>query len=334
MASSTFNSERNALAIAIVIFVVTVAAVEWGYRSVGGVARIVPGWSRGQFREQLRDLSGDPSILFLGDSRVAWGIADKKITKLLDSKAQAHNISYQTIAFGPLLDAALDAHSGPPGIIMAHYSATSLYFSPRKPPPKMTTQQVLDESIRLAIGQRICSYEIPLQEIGRTIVLGRRPANNYGPQQVIDGALNFDLPYVPAIDKPWTEVQLQNYQIIFQVVEPAQVEARRQATLKAFQRAKTEGWKIVLFRLPLGSELLDLENRLPPQLQPQALSQLLGVEFWDYDADPETRDLATVDGSHLNSQSTQRMAELLARDLRVKLLNKMDRLIETGGNDN
>ena len=82
--------------------------------------------------------------------------------------------------------------------------------------------------------------------------------------------------------------------------------------LEWFQARK---WQIVMIRLPVGTQMREVEDKLPEALKPARLAAELHLPFIDYNQDARTRDFKTLDESHLTPDSARKIAPILAADL-------------------
>jgi hypothetical protein len=304
----------------------TVFAAEILHRQVGRAVEAVPGWTNEEYIEHASQVKLDRDVVFLGDSRVGWGIAEKSITEALHqlgaTDVTVFNLGLPGTSIADEID-FLRLHQwagrlAGGGIMMIHYSPAGWYSfigiigqqnGGKKTAVGLAFRSLITTNPSLVredlglfkqhgalAGSRQCYWS------SRTVF----PEGFVNGTRVCGGSLLFDR----------SQSQLDTYRSVFSSQEFKSSAALRKATiLKKIRQLQADGWRVVMVRLPLGPRMRQIDESIAADLQGPAVAAQLGVPFIDYLSDPNAADIRTQDESHLTPDSARRLVPILAADL-------------------
>ncbi|MBY0358794.1 MAG: hypothetical protein K2W82_12390 [Candidatus Obscuribacterales bacterium] len=297
--------------------------LNWFYLDLGGLPQSMPGLTEPEIKLKLRLSDFKHAVIFVGDSRVGWGLAEKIASEILSQQKPAlHAINAGLAATNIVasVDHLLSYHCSQPGILAINYSPACFYTfdSPiLEEKNRFNFGQLLEKEIRYLIQERICFF-LNGKTFLRLIQHPNRATADVGwtdRKIYSDGFVQArlvgpgNLPLDPSV------FQLHFYKDIIDKIiqnQPAAV-VRREAVITKLKEAKNKGWKIVIIRLPVGPKMRQLENKLPPALQPEAICQELTIPFIDaQNLYPEN---VTIDQSHIRSSLVPKVTAKLTKEL-------------------
>jgi hypothetical protein len=321
------------VAVAVAV-VAVVAGVEALYRWAGGLPSIPPGLTKSELDWKLTHLPAERLAVVVGDSRVGWGFSE---TDFLEGQraagapplAAAANLGapghatedlvrYVTRFAKPCPGCALIVSFTPAGF----YTFDGGWTEGGK--PKVTLQELIDDHVRSFLSEHVYTYGAEARVVARMIrgaLLGRRlPNTTYvSRHEYAGGFMNATLAASDGQPIDATEFQLGQYKdlILKRLVEsPERAPAREAGMLSALGEARKAGWKVFLVRFPIGPRMRALETSVVPSgLDAASFAAAAGLPLLDYDADPRTRTLATVDSSHLAPASARALSRVLGQDV-------------------
>ncbi len=318
----------KALLLAAVTAVTIIAAVEITFRQTGGVSNVPHGSTPIEFQWKLRHVQQERLTYFIGDSRVEWGFPEDTFNAEC-ARHGACNLRGVSAAgpgssAGAILRYVLDNHQGPPGTLVLNYSPCSFYRFVEDPGPAkadLKLQDYLDDRLTTTLQEYLFTY-------------GRRPsvtAKHFlsvlreGPVQDV---IFFNRGYVSGVRRldgrfnDGTPFDMRTYQLLayrkmfsFMRNESHLHAKRREELVSLVGRARAQGWRILLIRIPIGDTLYAMEAALPEDVHLEYTARVLDIPLLDYQHDVRTQHLQTLDDSHLTPQSAQEMARILAEDL-------------------
>jgi len=303
-----------------------IGGVEYAYRYTGGIPSIVPGKTTFEFKYRVQETKADVVVYVIGDSRVDWGFGDKLFTEHIkqfqDKDIKAVNAGLSAGSIPVIMDFILKNHPNvQPGIMIFNFSPSSFYHFKSELGDTVAIikrQDILDHRIGnylfekvYTFGQKVKSLYLHFQDyrkrgftmrfgwFSRTLFpegfVNAKGRNNDGSKNVPDPAY-----YRKLFLKIGDNLEYYLH--------------RKTRTIKAIQRAREAGWKVIMIRIPIGEEMEFIESRLPESLQPIGIAHEAGLYFKDYAQDPRTTNLPS-DGSHLIPESARTMSKILAEDL-------------------
>ncbi len=310
----------------LILVTLIIGGVEFGFRRTGGMPAVVPGKTAFEFQWKIQNADAEKVVYVVGDSRVDWGFGDKLVTSLIqDEKGLDVKVVNAGLSAGSarkIAEFLLENHPRKiPGILVINFSSAGFYHfntSPGSPVPGIKLQDYLDHRIANWAVEKFYTYGRGLKNLflhfqhyrenGYTLRFGwfsrthfeegffnAKGGNN-------DGTVNIpDAGYYTAVLNKIGE-HSEHY------------EGQKEKLLQVLREARMLGWEVVLIRLPIGSEMRNIESRLPHDMHPEKIASALQVPFIDYDSDPRTGSLAT-DQSHLLPDSARAMSRVLAEDI-------------------
>ncbi len=293
---------------------------------------MIPGMTDVEFRWKLSRQSAEPRVYVVGDSRVGWGLAEKRLNTALNSSGQtplrAINAGLPATSVSSIIQLLLKPQvTGGPAILILNYSPAGFYhFGPRPARYAMDVkaQDYLDEKIRATIKQYLFTFDQPWRDVARRLLWLQkfreipRTVGFTGRRVYEDGFVNGFLRHSDGSPVDPAGFQLDYYRsIVPQIeVELSNSLLRKAEIFSLVQQAHSMGWIVALVRLPVGARMREVEAALPLELQPETLAKQMNVPYVDYGATPDGQRLATQDESHLTPDSARAVALPLANDIR------------------
>ena len=316
----------------VVMCALIVGGIEWAFRACGGMPSVVPGMTDVEFRWKLRRQSAEPRVYVVGDSRVGWGFAEKRLNDALNSSGQtslrAVNAGLPATSVSSIIQLLLKSQvTRGPAMLILNYSPAGFYhFGPRPARYAMDVkaQDYLDEKIRAIIKQYLYTFDQPWQHVARQLLwlqkLHEIPRTIGVTERRVyeDGFVNGFLRYSDGSPVDPASFQLDYYRAIIPQIEGEMSSSllRKAEIYSLVQQAHSMGWIVALVRLPVGARMREVEAALPLELQPETLAKEMGIPWVDYGTTPEGQRLATQDESHLTPDSARAAALMLANDVR------------------
>ncbi len=316
----------------VVMCALVVGGVEWAFRACGGMPSVVPGMTDVEFRWNLSRQSAGPRVYVVGDSRVGWGVAEKRLNAALNAGGQtplrAMNAGLPATSVSSIIQLLLKPQvTKGPAILILNYSPAGFYHFATRPARDgmdVTSQDYLDEEIRAVIKQYLYTFDQPWRHlVGRLFLLQKfrdlpRTVGFVERRVYADGFINGFLRYNDGSPVEPASFQLDYYRSIVQQIENERSRslARKAEVCSLVQQAHSMGWMVALVRLPVGAKMRELETALPLELQPETLAKEMGIPYVDYWATPDGQRLTTQDESHLTPDSARAAAPMLAKDIR------------------
>ncbi len=316
----------------LVMCALIVGGIEWAFRACGGMPSVVPGMTDVEFRWSLSRQSAEPRVYVAGDSRVGWGVAEKRLNVALNPSGQtplrAVNAGLPATSVSSIIQLLLKPHvTRGPAILILNYSPAGFYhFGPRPARYAMDvkSQDYFDEKIRALIKQYLYTFDQPWRHVaGRLWWLKKRhdiprTVGFTGRRVYADGFVNGFLRYSDGSPVDPASFQLDYYGAIVPQIEAEMSSSlvRKAEIYSLVQQAQSMGWIVALVRLPVGVKMREVEAALPLELQPETLAKEMGIPYVDYGATPDGQRLATQDESHLTPDSARAAAMMLANDVR------------------
>ena len=307
-----------------------VFAAETLHRLVGKPVEQIPGWTSAEYVERASKVKLDRDVVFLGDSRVGWGVAEKSITDEF-RKLGAQDVSAVNLGLpGTSIENEIDflrlqwaGRSANGGTMVIHYSPASWYsFKGTITSPTDGGQGAKETAIDRAFRSIITTNpSLFKQDIKLVIHQGIKPHNSncyWGSRTVFaEGFVNGTLVCNDGLPFDKAKKQLDYYRSILTSGEfkgPATAQ-RKVSLLKKIRQLQADGWRVVIVRLPLGPRMRQIDESIATNLRGAIVADELGVPFIDYPTSPAAADFITQDESHLTPDSARRIAPILAADL-------------------
>jgi hypothetical protein len=211
-------------------------------------------------------------------------------------------------------------HPATHGMLVINYSPGFIYYfsngvSEENPNPK-------DVGLKRTIRYLLSSiFTASIQSLPEDFkLLGKEAHRKYWASRTVfpDGFVNAQL--LSTDGKPFdaAQNQLDYYTSIILENSPARLakaNESRKSFVDSLKYFSTKNWQVVLIRLPIGKRMRALENKLPEAFKLEELATDLGLPFIDYNQDPRTQNLETLDESHLTPHAARLFARILASDL-------------------
>lgn len=293
--------------------------------------RVVPGWTYDEFIRKVDIPRPAHDIIFVGDSRVGWGIADRLVTDDLreggDHDAEARNLGLAATRLDVILEFV--AHNlktlRTGGVLMLHYSPAGwFWWQNRIEPPRELmfrdsgnrVETTIDALFGEILTARPTDVQADLGNLYQRLLHGPGPPTVYWKSRTVfaDGFVNATLAESDGKSIDPAAYELENYRETYRQA-PVDIEGQIARLDRITREFRASGWQVVMFRLPLGSQMLALEAGQDERLEPVPLSKELKIPFLDYAADPRTSGLKTQDQSHLTPESARMIAPILAQDI-------------------
>ena len=316
-------SSKSAILVLAAATMLTLLGAESLHRAFAVPQSIFPGWSSEEFETRVESIDPARDCVFVGDSRVGWGVADKLVTAALykypNAPARALNLGMAASGIDDILGYIRRRVRGKGAVMMINYSPAAFFWfsSTLEPPIKPTANAALEISDRHTLVDRYFNMAITtdLHKIPADVSTfisamqgEHRPPKKYWESRTVfpEGFVNAH--FVSEDGKPvdFAEYQLETYRDTFHA---KQKPAALQNLANAFRK---DGWNVVMFRLPIGPRMQALEDTLPLDLKPASVAAAAGVPLIDFQTDPRTRKFQTQDQSHLTPASARAIAPFLA----------------------
>lgn len=331
---SIFNSNEEkrfaATIIGVVLAFSIVLFIEYLYRTSGGMPNIIPGMTSTEYNWKMHHQSFEHSAVVVGDSRVGWGFSERKFSSTLGYEWRGVNAGLPGTSAEAIIRYILKVSKpNHPGILIINYSPSTFYYCSDVLVPgdsDISLQELLDEKLRISISQWLYTSHIKPNSIMNQITKGiKEPTITWVKRKVFyNGYINAIL--ASNDGKPFAQDEYQLYydrqimEKIKSIEKQDAIEKRRAGIIEAIQEAKNQGWKVIMVRFPVGNRMFHVEEDIPLKLRPEVIANTLKISFIDYNEDPRTRMLrnATLDESHLTPKSADKLAVILAQDLRSR----------------
>lgn len=313
--------------LAITIAFVLLYLINSFYFYLGGLPQCMPGLTEPEIRGKLYFSNFRDAIIFVGDSRVGWGIAENVATKiLLQQKPALHaiNAGLPATNIASSINHLFSYKHKQPGVLAINYSPASFYTfeSPIiEEKSKANFGQLFEKEVRYLIQERICFFLngktfLKLIQSPNNKLNNKEPDVGWTDRNIYpEGFVQARLvgPGNKPIDS--SAFQLHFYDgIIKQIIQnqPAAIK-KREAMINTLQEAKSKGWNIILIRLPVGPNMRQLENKLPQTFQPEVLAQQLDIPYIDFQN--FFQENTTVDQSHIKSNLVPQITETVIQKI-------------------
>jgi hypothetical protein len=297
---------------------------------------VVPGMTRPEYEWKLAHMGSTPIVAVVGDSRIGWGFSEQAFDQHARNSppplARAFNLGAPAHSIEALVRHLLVARPDCRGCVMViNFSPAGLYtfddgfFPPGTPLEHVTLQDRIDDWIRSTLGEQVFTLSqnwrvvaSTLREALRATQESRKPWVTWVERTAFDGGF-YNAQLASSDGKPvdHTEYQLDYYRTILLRMRSAPgLVTRKQTLLAAVAEAQARGWRAVLVRFPIGRRMRQLEDgSLEEAFRAEAVARDGKLQLIDYDDLLETRDLPTLDESHLTPNSARAMGARLAADL-------------------
>lgn len=312
------------------VAILMVFAAEALHRLVGTPVEQIPGWTNAEYVERASKVKIDRDVVFLGDSRVGWGIAEKSITDELRKHGALDVTAFNLGLPGTSIEKEIDflrlqwaGRSANGGIMMIHYSPTSWYsfkgtIAPLSDGGQGAKDTAIDRAFRSVVTTNPSLIKQDVQIIIHQGIKSHNSKCYWGARTVFaEGFVNGTLVCNDGLPFDKAQKQLDYYRSILTSREfKGPATAQRKATLfKKIRQLQADGWRIVMVRLPIGPRMRQIDESIATDLQGSAVAAELGVPFVDYLSSLAAADILTQDESHLTPDSARRIAPILAADM-------------------
>jgi hypothetical protein len=208
-----------------------------------------------------------------------------------------------------------------PGTLVINYSPASFHYFTQdsvRLRSEIKLQDIIDEKIAIRLQHVLYTFGRRPGAIGKQIWRWTRGNSKRNlvwieRRKFSDGFVNVESRFNDGSPLEMDEYQLEMYGRVLREMDDG--EQRVGALLGVVAEAKERGWRVVMVRLPVGSRMRSLEDGLRIDLLGDAWAQSLDIPYIDYNRDSETRNLETLDESHLTPRSARTMATRLASDV-------------------
>lgn len=297
-------ARRAALAILAAGF--AFAATEGLHRLGGASPAQQPGWMLSEYLDRLHRIDPANDTVFVGDSRVGWGVADQIVSQSMQ-RGKAINLGLAATSVTFQLNDILKTFPAASGRIVINYSAASFFtftggFQSRYPE---TLAEDIDQRIADWFSRNFASaHSSPVRILWR-----KPPAEDWGERTVFpEGFVNATLTHVTGHVSDPARHQLDYYRTIIAGLKTENA-ARRLLEIKTLvDRIRQRGWTVSMIALPTGERMREVESAIPHDLGAASVARYLGLSLADFSADPR---FPTQDESHLSPQGAIAIAPLL-----------------------
>ena len=222
-----------------------------------------PGWTPAELRDRLALVNWQKDVVVIGDSRVGWGIADKIVTQHLRTggiDTTVHNLGIAAGGYRKIMKRL--EHVGPSKALLV-VSCTPAFLYAFDAGPDDNKDHVRSENFlegrfnEFAKSYLSVSPSILLNDIKklvhptRTVFWAHRTVYP-------EGFVNAVLSSSDGTPVNSAQYQLNYYSEIFHNIEEHLEKARfaREDFLGTVGKLRSNGWQILLVRLPVGREML------------------------------------------------------------------------------
>lgn len=277
----------------------------------------LPGWSDAEYDWRVTSVTRNDTA-FIGDSRVGWGLAEEVVTKELMARqisGRAFNLGYGSGGLIELLDYLAARRMERPRLLVLAVSPASLFdFTGSPSIPSNGVHPLMDVHMKPVLDRFLPGgYRRIIQGLQSFWV--PPPARLVWSNRVVhrEGVVNAELRWTD--DQPFDvgEYQLQSYAKIIASMPGAS--DRRIRLIAKIRTLQADGWRVSMIRMPVGKRMRDIEMGIPETLSFRGIAEDAGVQLIDYTEDHRTRDLPTIDQSHLTVPAARDFAAIVARDL-------------------
>jgi len=312
-----------------------IVAVEYAFRHAHGVPLdIVPGMTRAEFQWKIANAAWSNSIFVIGDSRAGWGFSEvafaDEAARLGAGRIEPVNAGLAGTRVESIVHYLLnEGKMRSPQTVVINYSPASFFYWPNhresvKPLRDLKRQDVIDDEISIFLRQWLYTLGRTPEQIfdqfrdWRSGALIRRPVfvsrNRY-----TGGFYNATRVWTDGAPVNENQEQLSHYaRVVLDVLNngnQARPRMLKAELISTIRRARSRGWHVAMIRLPVGKEMQKLESQLRPEFSFSSMAEELGVPSIDFNELEDTRNVDSLDQSHMTPESTRFLSAVLARFL-------------------
>jgi hypothetical protein len=300
--------------IGLLVAVAGLAMTEALYRTRGYYPVQYPGWMLSEYLDRLDSIDPNKDIVFVGDSRVGWGVADIAISKDMvrtGSDAKAVNLGLPAASIEIVLRDLLSRYPSASGRILINFSPAAFYTfvaAERKYPSNL--QQRIDQHIADWYSRNFASAHRSL----RDLLHKSAPVEDWDRRIVYpEGFVNARLHSINGKEFDAASFQLDYYRKEYAGLAASLSTATQRLLMISdlVRRLEAAGWNVEMIRLPIGARMQQVERNIPEELSPERAASILHVRFIDLNPSNMGR-FPTQDESHLTPQAAIAIAPLLA----------------------
>jgi hypothetical protein len=318
---------------------VLIAAIEISYRLTYGTPVITPGWTMMEFEWSIQNSKAKNIAFVVGDSRVGWGFFPSYFNeqaKKLSSNIEALpyirsvNAGLPSASISGIVSEIVKTKDPSFGILVINFSPAGMYHFEMDPFSQETIslQDYLDERISNAIRNYLFTCGVGWQACMNHFISyaknGVKPRSAWIRRNVYwGGIVNANLICVGKPDFDISQFQLEYYGKILAKISNNHEKSEQNKILfeKEVRRAVDKGWKVIMIRMPVGSQMQEIEKTLPEHLSPEKICSELDIPYIDYNNSDLAGQMKTIDQSHLDPESARIISGRIADDLYHLLQN-------------